>query len=109
MGYLYLSLAIVAEVIGTSALKASEEFTRFWPSVAVVFGYCTAFYFLSLVLKTIDIGVAYAIWGGAGIALIALVGAVVFKQVPDAPAMIGMGLIIAGIVVIQLFSKTAGH
>lgn len=109
MGYLYLALAIIAEVIGTSALKASEEFTRIVPSIIVVIGYATAFYFLSLVLKTIPVGVAYAIWAGAGIALIALVGVVFFNQSLDLPAIIGMTLIIAGVAVIHLFSKTATH
>ncbi len=105
MGYVYLAVAIVAEVIGTSALKASDGFTHFWPSVLVVLGYGAAFYFLALVLKTIPVGVAYAIWAGAGIALIAIVGAVLFRQVPDLPAIIGMALIVCGVVVIQLFSN----
>jgi len=109
MGYLYLTLAIIAEVIGTSALKSSEQFTRFWPSVVVVIGYALAFYFLSLVLKSVPVGVAYAVWSGLGIVLIALVGALMFKQVPDLPAILGMGLIVAGVAVIQLFSKTGGH
>ena len=109
MGYLYLTLAIIAEVIGTSALKSSEQFTRLWPSVVVVIGYALAFYFLSLVLKSVPVGVAYAVWSGLGIVLIALVGALMFKQVPDLPAILGMGLIVAGVAVIQLFSKTGGH
>ncbi len=106
MGYWYLSVAIIAEVIGTSSLKASEEFTKLGPSILVVVGYGTAFYFLSLVLKTIPIGVAYAIWAGMGIALIAVVGAIFFKQIPDVPAIIGMVLIVSGVVVINVFSKT---
>lgn len=109
MGYLYLSIAIVAEVIATSALKASDEFSRLWPSLVVVIGYGLAFYFLSLVLKTIPVGVAYAIWSGAGIALITLVGAVLYKQIPDMPAFAGMALIVLGVAVIYCFSKTAGH
>lgn len=109
IGYLYLALAIVAEVIGTSALKASEEFTRVVPSIIVVVGYALAFYFLSLVLKTIPLGVAYAIWAGAGVALIALVGVVLFKQTLDLPAIIGIALIVAGVVVIHMFSKTSMH
>lgn len=109
MGFVYLSVAIVAEVIGTSALKASEEFSKLWPSLIVIVGYGVAFYFLSLVLKTVPVGVAYAIWSGVGIVLIALVGAVLFKQVPDTPALIGMGLIIAGVVVMNVFSKTVSH
>jgi len=109
MGYLYLAIAIVAEVIATSALKSSEGFSRLWPSVIVVIGYCVAFYFLSLVLKTIPVGIAYAIWAGLGIVLIAIIGAVIFKQVPDLPAIIGMGLIIAGLVVINVFSNMVAH
>jgi len=109
MGYVYLSIAIVAEVIATSALKSSEGFSRLWPSVIVVIGYCVAFYFLSLVLKTIPVGIAYAIWAGLGIVLIAIIGAVIFKQVPDLPAIIGMGLIIAGLVVINVFSNMVAH
>ena len=109
MGYWYLAIAIVAEVIATNALKASNEFTKLVPSVIVVVGYGAAFYFLSLVLKTISIGVAYAIWAGVGIVLVAIVAAIVFKQVPDLPAVIGMVLIVSGVVVINVFSKTVGH
>ena len=109
MGYLYLTIAIIAEVIATSALKASEEFTKIGPSILVVIGYGAAFYFLSLVLKTIPVGVAYAIWAGMGIVLIAIVGAVIFRQIPDVPAIIGMILIISGVVVINVFSKTVSH
>ncbi len=109
MGYLYLSIAIIAEVIGTSALKASEEFTKLGPSILVIVGYGAAFYFLSLVLKTIPIGIAYAIWAGMGIVLIAIVGAMFFKQIPDVPAIIGMVLIVSGVVVINVFSKTVSH
>jgi small multidrug resistance pump len=107
--YAYLALAIAAEVIATSALKASEGFTRPGPSLLVAAGYGVAFYFLSLTLKTVPVGVAYAIWSGAGIVLIALIGWLVLKQPLDLPAMLGMGLIVAGVVVIQLFSKTAAH
>lgn len=109
MGYFYLSLAIIAEVIGTSALKATEEFTKLGPIIVVVVGYAISFYFLSLVLKTIPVGVAYAIWSGVGIILIALVGVVFFKQIPDTGAIIGMSLIVLGVVVVNVFSKTAGH
>ncbi|RZA28826.1 MAG: multidrug efflux SMR transporter [Lysobacteraceae bacterium] len=107
VGYLYLSVAIVAEVVATSALKASEGFTRTLPSVLVVAGYGVAFYFLSLVLRTVPVGVAYAIWSGVGIVLIATIGWVVFKQPLDAAALAGIGLIIAGVAVIQLFSRSA--
>ena len=109
MGYLYLTIAIIAEVVATSALKASEEFTRLTPSIIVVVGYGAAFYFLSLVLKIIPVGIAYAIWAGMGIVLIAVVAAIVFKQIPDWPAVIGMTLIISGVVVINVFSKTVVH
>ena len=107
MGYLYLGIAVAAEVIATSALKASDGFTRPLPTVVVALGYGIAFYFLSLVLKTVPVGVAYAIWSGAGIVLIGLIGWLVLKQPLDLPAMLGMGLIVAGVAVIQLFSRTA--
>ena len=106
MGYLYLIIAIISEVIATSALKVSEGFTKLGPSILVLVGYGVSFYFLSLVLKTIPVGVAYAIWAGLGIVLITIAGAVVFKQIPDAPAIIGMILIVSGVVVINVFSKT---
>ncbi|MDR4516597.1 MAG: multidrug efflux SMR transporter [Nitrosomonas sp.] len=109
MGYWYLAIAIVAEVIATNALKASNEFTNLIPSLVVVAGYGIAFYCLALTLRTIPVGVAYAIWAGVGIVLVALVAAVMFKQVPDMPAIIGMGLIVLGVVVIYVFSKTTGH
>ena len=109
MGYVYLFIAIIAEVIGTSALKASDGFSNLVPSLIVVIGYGVAFYFLSLVLETIPVGVAYAIWSGVGIALITIVAAVLFKQVPDLPAIIGISLIISGVVVLNLFSKTTVH
>lgn len=109
MVYIYLGLAIIFEVVATSFLKLTEGFTQFWPSVAVVIGYGLAFYFLSLTIKTIPIGISYAIWAGLGIILVALIGMVFFKQMPDAAAWIGMALIILGVVVIQVFSKTASH
>ena len=109
MGYAYLALAIIAEVVATSALKSSQEFTRLMPSVVVILGYGIAFYLLSLVLKTIPIGVAYAIWAGVGIALVTIVSAILFKQMPDAPAVIGIALIVSGVVVINVFSKMQVH
>ncbi|MFQ5345274.1 MAG: DMT family transporter [Mariprofundus sp.] len=109
MAYLYLAIAIIAEVVATSALKASEEFTRLLPSLIVVIGYGAAFYFMTLVLRTIPIGITYAIWSGIGIVLVAVIGAFLYKQVPDIPAIIGMGLIISGVVVIHVFSKTVSH
>lgn len=108
-GLLYLAAAIAAEVIATSALKASDGFTRLGPSLIVAAGYATAFYFLSLVLKTVPVGVAYAIWSGVGVVLIALIGWLVLKQPLDLAGMIGIGLIVAGVAVIQLFSRTGAH
>lgn len=105
----YLSVAIIAEVAGTSFLKSSEGFTRLWPSVAVAVGYGIAFYFLALTLKTMPVGIAYAVWAGVGIALIALVGWVVFGQALDLPAAIGIGLIIAGVIILSVFSQAIAH
>ena len=104
-----LGLAIVAEVIGTTALKASEGFTRLVPSLIVVAGYGVAFYCLSLVLKSIPVGVTYAVWSGLGIVLITVVAYLVYGQRIDLAGLIGMGLIIAGVVVLNVFSKTSGH
>ena len=109
MAYLYLVIAIVAELAATSALKASAEFTRLFPSLIVIFGYGFAFYFMTLVLRTIPIGITYAIWSGVGIVLVSVVGIFLYKQVPDIPAIIGMGLIISGVAVIHVFSKTVSH
>ena len=109
MPYLYLAIAIGAEVIGTSALKAAEGFTRLLPSLVVIVGYGAAFYFLSLALKVIPVGIAYAIWSGVGVALITLIGWVLFKQRLDAPALAGLALIVAGVVVIQFFSGAAAR
>ena len=105
--WVYLAVAIVAEVIATSALKASEGFSRLVPSLVVVAGYGIAFFCLSLTLRTIPVGIVYAIWSGVGIVLIALAAYFVFGQVLDAPALIGMGLIVAGVLVINLFSRSA--
>jgi len=107
--YLYLGIAIVAEVAATTALKASEGFTRLLPSIGVVVGYAIAFYGLALTLRTLPVGVAYAIWSGVGIVLVSLLGWLVYRQTLDAAALLGMGLIIAGVLVINLFSTTAGH
>ncbi|MDT3776563.1 SMR family transporter [Nitrospira sp. MA-1] len=106
MTYVYLFLAIVAEVIATSSLKAAEGFTKLGPSLFVVIGYVAAFFLLSLVLRTMTVGIAYAIWSGVGIILLAIVGAIAFREIPDTPAIIGMGLIIAGVIVIHVFSQT---
>ncbi|SFR54089.1 multidrug efflux SMR transporter [Thiomicrospira sp. ALE5] len=107
--WILLSLAIIAEVIGTSALKLSDGFTKLWPSLVVLVGYGLAFYLLSLTLKQIPVGVAYAIWAGAGIALITLIGWVVFKQTLDLAAVLGIALIVSGVVVLQVFSKVGGQ
>ena len=109
MAYLYLALAILAEMVATSALKTSEEFTKLFPSMVVLIGYGVAFYFMTLVLRTIPIGITYAIWSGVGIILIAVIGAIFYKEIPDFPAILGMGLIVLGVVVIHLFSKTVSH
>lgn len=107
--YIYLFLAIASELIGTTCLKKSEGFTRLIPSCIMVVAMVCAFYFLSIAIRTIPVGVAYAIWSGVGIVFITLIGVVFFRQVPDLPAIIGLLLIVAGVVVINLFSKTAGH
>ncbi|MDJ0910977.1 MAG: multidrug efflux SMR transporter [Woeseiaceae bacterium] len=106
MAYTILFIAIIAEVIGTSALKISDGFTKLVPSLVVVVGYGFAFYFLSIVLRSIPVGIAYAIWAGVGIALIAIVGVLFFKQTLDAPAIAGITLIVAGVLVINLFSES---
>lgn len=109
MSYLYLAIAIVAEVIATSALKASESFTKLLPSLLVVAGYGAAFYFLSLCLKSINVGVAYAIWSGLGIVLVTIAAAVFYRQVPDGWALVGMALIVAGVLVMNLLSGSVAH
>jgi small multidrug resistance pump len=105
-GLAWLAIAIVAEVIGTSALKASESFSRPIPSLITAAGYAIAFYCMSISIRTIPVGLAYAIWSGVGIVLITAIAWVVFKQKLDAPALAGMGLIVAGVLVINLFSKS---
>lgn len=109
MNYFLLGLAIVAEVVGTSFMKQSEGFTKLVPSLITITAYVAAFYCLSLTLKAIPTGVAYAIWSGVGIVLISAVAWIFQGQKLDAPAMIGMGLIISGVVVMNLFSKAAAH
>lgn len=109
MNFVFLSIAIVAEVIGTSALKVSESFTKPWPALVSLVAYGIAFYVLALTLKTIPVGIAYAIWSGLGIVLISLVGLFWFRQTLDTPALIGLGLIIAGVVVINAFSQSTAH
>jgi len=107
--YLLLAVAILAEVIATSALKSSESFTRLIPSLLVVIGYGIAFTCLSFTLKTLPLGVAYAIWSGAGTALVAAIGWLYYKQQLDLAAILGIGLIIAGVIILNLFSKISAH
>jgi len=107
--WMILGLAIVAEVIGTTALKASDNFTRLAPSLIVVVGYGVAFYCLSLVLKSVPVGIAYAVWSGLGIVLITAVAWLLYGQRIDLAGLIGMGLIIAGVVVLNVFSKATAH
>jgi len=107
--WLLLGIAILAEVFGTSFLKASDGFTRFWPSVAVIVGYIVAFYFLALSLKVIPVGIAYAIWAGLGVVLIALIGWVVFSQKLDTAAIVGISMILGGVVVLNVFSNSVTH
>ena len=107
--YLLLFFAVVAEVIATSALKASENFTRLIPSILVVAGYGVAFSLLSMTLKTLPLGVAYAVWSGVGTALVAVVGWLLYKQALDLPAILGVALIITGTLVLNLFSKVSAH
>jgi small multidrug resistance pump len=109
VNYAYLTIAIVFEVVATSALKASEGFTRLGPSLVTLVGYAFAFYLLSLTLRTMAVGIVYAVWSGAGIALITAIGWLYFRQSIDAPGLIGIGLILAGVLVVNLFSKSMGH
>ncbi|QUY50809.1 QacE family quaternary ammonium compound efflux SMR transporter [Serratia plymuthica] len=108
-GFIYLTMAIVAEVLATTMLKASEGFTRLWPSLVVVVGYAVAFWGLSMVVKTMPLGIVYAIWSGMGIVLVSIAAVFVYQQKLDLPAVIGMGLIIVGVLVINLLSKAAVH
>jgi len=107
--FLFLFTAIVSETLATSMLKESEQFTRLWPSVLTVVGYGLSFYMLSLVLKTMPVGIVYAIWSALGIVLVTLMGTIFFHQKPDLPAILGMALIVAGVVILNLFSKMSVH
>lgn len=109
MPYLILALAILAETIGTTALQASQQFTKPIPAAITVVGYAAAFYLLSMALKTFPVGIAYALWSGLGIVFIAAIGYAIFGQKLDLAAVLGMALILAGIVVINVFSSTATH
>lgn len=106
---LFLGIAILSEVVATSSLKASDGFSRLWPSVAVVIGYGISFYCLALTLRVIPMGVVYAIWSGIGIVLITLVGWFLFNQKLDLPAVLGIGLIASGVVVMNFFSSSLAH
>lgn len=108
-GYLYLSIAIIAEVIATTSMKALDGLNRPLPLLLVVVGYAISFWMLSLVVKSIPVGIAYAVWAGLGIVLVSIAATVLYQQRLDIPAMLGMGLIVSGVVVIQLFSHSTGH
>ncbi|MCO4848819.1 MAG: QacE family quaternary ammonium compound efflux SMR transporter [Yoonia sp.] len=107
--YIFLIVAIITETIGTTALQASEQFTRFWPATLCAVSYAASFYLMALALKVIPVGIAYALWSGIGIVMIAIIGFAVFGQRLDFAAIAGMGLIIVGILVIHLFSSSATH
>lgn len=109
MKYVYLLLAIAFEILGTSSLQESEQFTKWKPSVMVVIGFGLAFFFLSASLKYLPLGIVYALWAGIGIVAISIVSVVRFKQTMDFPAILGIALIVAGVVIIQLFSKVKTH
>ncbi|MGI1662477.1 DMT family transporter [Palleronia sp. KMU-117] len=109
MTWVYLAIAITAEVIATAALKATDGFTRLGPTVVSLTGYVVAFYFLAIVLRTIPVGIAYAIWAGAGVALVALIGLVVYGQKLDLAAVVGITLIVAGVVVLNTLSDSVRH
>lgn len=109
LNWFYLCLAIIAEVIATSSLKSTLGFTKLWPSVIVVVSYGAAFFFLSLTLRSIPIGIAYAIWAGVGVALVTGIAWVFFDQKLDLAAVIGIALIVSGVVVLNVFSKVSGH
>ena len=109
MAYLYLAIAIIAEVIGTTAMKATEGFTKPLPTLVLVLGYWVAFYFLTLCLQSMSVGVAYAMWSGLGVVLITIVAAVLYHEIPDGWAILGMALIVAGVLVLNLMSSTTAH
>lgn len=109
LSYFYLALSIVTEVIGTSALKASDTFTRLVPSLVTLIAYPVCFFFFALSLRTIPVGIAYALWAGLGMVLIALIGWLWFKQTLDGPALLGLGLIVAGVVIVNTFSQSLPH
>lgn len=109
MAWVYLMIAIIAEVIATSMLKLSNEFSKPLPSLIVVVGYAVAFYFLALTLRTMPVGVAYAVWSGVGIFLVTVIAWIFYQQKLDWAALIGIGLIVSGVLVMNLFSKVISH
>ena len=109
MNWLYLTIAILSEVIATSALKSADGFSRLGPSLLVVIGYASAFYFLSLTLRSIPLGIAYAIWSGVGVALVSIIGWIIYHQTLNAAALTGIALIVAGVVILSLFSTNVPH
>ena len=109
MSYFYLALAITAEVAGTTLLKSTEEFTRLVPTTFLVVFYLISFWLMTLALRDLPLGVVYAVWSGLGIVLVAVIGAVIYKEIPDLASLIGMGLIISGVIVMHLFSKSIQH
>ncbi|MDH4563304.1 multidrug DMT transporter [Pseudomonas taiwanensis] len=108
-GYIYLAIAIAAEVIATTSMKAIDGFNKPLPLILVIGGYAIAFWMLTLVVRSIPVGIAYAIWAGLGIVLVSVAALVLYQQKLDAPAVLGMGMIVSGVVVIQLFSNSTGH
>ncbi|KKL94969.1 hypothetical protein LCGC14_1859340 [marine sediment metagenome] len=109
MHYLWLLIAIISETLGTTALQASQQFTRLWPSLAVIACYLVSFYFMALTLKVMPVGIVYAIWSGLGIVCIAGIGYIVFGQKLDLAAVLGLSLIIVGILIIHIFSAATTH
>ena len=108
-GYIYLAVAIAAEVVATTSMKAIDGLNKPLPLFLVIAGYALAFSMLTLVVRSIPVGIAYAIWAGLGIVLVSIAAAILYRQHLDLPAVLGMALIIAGVVVIQLFSGSTGH
>ncbi|WP_165669629.1 DMT family transporter [Metapseudomonas otitidis] len=108
-GYIYLAIAIAAEVVATTSMKAVDGFNKPLPLVLVIGGYAIAFWMLTMVVKSIPVGIAYAIWAGLGIVLVSIAALVIYQQKLDLPAVVGMGMIVSGVVVIQLFSNSTGH
>ncbi|MBF6618451.1 DMT family transporter [Pollutimonas thiosulfatoxidans] len=109
MSWIYLAVAIAAEIVATTTLKASDGFSRLYPSIITVIGYGLSFYCLAVALRVIPVGIAYAVWSGAGIVAISLIGYVIFKQALDTAALIGIGLIVTGVLVLNVFSESARH